>query len=353
MHDNAKDATFSQSLSPLSSNSPFFPDLDPADGLSMFDSSFAALDSSSLLSMSSEGFKTSHSTTDSLSLPLVPTQNLLSHPNNYLDQIQTYPAGDYPGNRANLSLQSCENFLTASSDTGPDAEGPALASRASSFPTLQLAPQQGAAPIGTGYQHFDSLETALRLMQQLSCGEDDLSNVNLTTVHDHQATELPQLLIVIDKNKKAMESVRSTLQTTCSHDGYLLVVVCLVVSKVLSTYATAVRISCAHENDRRRTNTSAPSSSDKKEPIAAQRVLDELYQVQASMDQLGAKMQLWAKRNGTSANETFLIGNDTSLTTLAGFPFSATVLNQLYTEVRKRLSTLSLGLIDELKRYWT
>ncbi|KAL8768983.1 MAG: hypothetical protein Q9209_004900 [Squamulea sp. 1 TL-2023] len=321
----------------------------------MFDSPFGALDISTNLTPTSDGFKASNMMTDSLSLSNPSSQNLLTHPSICPDHIQGYAPGLCALNEADLSIQSCESFLSACSEAGPVGDEFGLVSPMDCFPTLELSPQLGAARDLTGSQQPDSLETALRLMRQLSCGEDHLLRSNLsTTGHDHQVTELPQLQIVIDKNKKAMEAVRSTLQTTCSQDGYLLVVVCLVVSKVLSTYASTVRISSTRESDRQRSTASGSStSSGNKDPIAAQRVLDELYQVQASMDQLGAKMQLWAKRNRTSGSEAFPIGNDTSQPTLAGFPFSATVLNQLYTEVRKRLSTLSLELIDELKRYWT
>ncbi|KAL8735657.1 MAG: hypothetical protein Q9166_000826 [cf. Caloplaca sp. 2 TL-2023] len=356
INDNVKDATSGQTITPLSSTSPFFPELDTAAGLSLFDSSFGVLDASTNTAANSDGFEASHMTADSLSLPMTPSQNLLSHPNICPDHTQSYAAGNCALNEANnISFQSCESFLSASIETDPDGGEIGLASAKCSFPTAQLSPQLGAARNVTGSQQSDSLETALRLMRQLSCGEDHLLLASLTTTgHDQQATELPQLQIVIDKNKKATEAVRSTLQTTGSQDGYLLVVVCLVVSKVLSTYASAVRLSRAREHDGGRSSTSASSTlSENKDPIAAQRVLDELYQVQASMDQLGGKMQLWAKRNRTSGSEAFPIGNDASHTTQAGFPFSATVLNQLYTEVRKRLSTLSLELIDELKRYWT
>ncbi|KAI4156895.1 MAG: hypothetical protein L6R39_000941 [Caloplaca ligustica] len=292
----------------------------------------------------------SHITTDPFPLPVTSSQNILSHPNITSDHAQSYAAGNSASNESNVTFHSFESFLSASSETGPDGEIFGLASLTRSFPTVQLSPQLEAARNVNGSQQPDSLEIALRLMRQLSCGEDHPLPASLTTTgHDLQATELPQLQTVIDKNKMAMEAVRSTLQTTCTPDGYLLVVVCLVVSKVLSTYA-----SCARGNDGRRSTACGSSKlPENKDPIVAQRVLDELYQVQASMDQLGAKMQLWAKRNQTSGSEAFPIGIETSQTTLAGCPFSAAVLNQLYTEVRKRLSTLSLEVIDELKRYWT
>ncbi|KAL8859863.1 MAG: hypothetical protein Q9178_003696 [Gyalolechia marmorata] len=340
-------------MTPLSSTSSFFPELDTAAELSLFDSSFGTFDASTILSASSDGFEATHTTANALSMPVIPSQTPLQNPQIGPDHTQSHAGGNSALDQANLFFQSSENFLSAPTETGLSGEEFGLMSPTSSFPTLQLSPQTGTAV--SGLQEPDSLETALRLMRQLSCGEDHVLLASLTTTsHDYQMIDLPQLPIVIDKNKKAMEAVRSTLQTTGSQGGYLLVVVCLVVSKVLSTYESAVRVSWARENDERRSSASAPSTlSENKDPIAAQRVLDELYQVQASMDQLGAKMQLWAKRNRTSSSDAFPIGNDTSHTTMVGFPFSATVMNQLYTEVRKRLSTLSLELIDDLKRYWT
>lgn len=353
INENGEDPTSSQAVTPMSSISPFFPELD-----TLFDSSLGALGASTNLQMGFDGFKAPPSTTDFSSLEVTPEQNLLNHPNTCTDHTQRYAVGSCALHKANLPFQPCEGFLSGANKTGLDGGEFGLASPTCSFPTVQLAPQLGAVRNVIGSQQPDSLETALRLMRQLSCGEDHSSLTSLTTTgHDHRTTEPPQLQTVIDKNKKAMEAVRSTLQTmqiTYAQDGYILVVVCLIVSKVLSKYASAVRGSCGHENNGRGSGASAPSTiSENKDSIAPQRVLDELYQVQASMDQLGAKMQLWAKRNRTSGSEAFPIGNDTNHTTMAGFPFSATVLNQLYTELRKRLSVLSLEIIDELKLYWT
>ena len=356
--DNREDATSSQTVTPMSSTSPFFPELDPTAGLSLFDSSLGTLNANADLFTSFDSFKAPPSTTNSISLPVNPYQNLLGYPSTCPDNNQSYAVDSCAIDEANDSFQSCEGFLSASREMGPNDEESGLASPlTSSFPTVQPSPLLGVAGNTTDSQQSDSLEAALRLMQQLSCGEDHLLRASLTANgHNHQAAKPLQLQMLIDKNKKAMEAVRSTLQTTCSQDGYLLVVVCLVVSKVVSTYASAVRIPCARESDRRRPSASASSStlSEKnKNPIAAPQVLDELYRVQASIDQLGAKMQLWAKRNLASGSEAFPIGNNISHTTTpVGFPFSATVLTQLYTGLRKRLSTLSLELIDELKRYW-
>lgn len=111
-NDNFKDATSSQTITPSSSTPPLFPDLDTAAGLSMFDSSFGVFDASTSLSTSSDGFEASHITAESLSLPVTPFQNLLSHP----DYNQSYTTGNCTLNEANVAFQSFENFLSASGE---------------------------------------------------------------------------------------------------------------------------------------------------------------------------------------------------------------------------------------------
>ncbi|KAL8872559.1 MAG: hypothetical protein Q9174_001827 [Haloplaca sp. 1 TL-2023] len=325
--DGAKDATSSQD----SSTSPFFPELDTVAEMSFSDPSFGTIDSNLGFSMNSDSFKASQSSSDSQSLPVVPPQNLLSHPNLDADHIQNYPAVGCSPNDGDVSFQSFERFLSAFSEPGSDSEQFGLTSPVSSFSNALLAPQIGAAWHGTAAQRPDSLETALQLMQQLSSGEDHLTGASLSTTGCDSQTEALQLPAMIERNKKAMEAVRNTLQTTVSHDGYLLVVVCLVVSKVLTTYEATVSMSSAPDSDGWGSSVNASSAApEKKDPLVAQRVLDELYQVQASMDQLGHRMQLWAKHNQTSGTEAFPIGNDTSPATLAGFPFSVNPQSTIY-----------------------
>lgn len=326
--------------------SSFSPNLDPAAGAagpSVFDSSFGALNQNTTPPTTPDGFTPSHTPTDSLSMPV------MRHPDLRPEHTRSFPAGNYTLTDPNAIFQSYQHHLSASGEMGFERNEHGLASLTSFFPTVN-----GSLGAAGSQQQPDTLETALRLMQQLSTGEDHPAPTSPTTTgHNFQETQPTQLQMVMDRNKMAIEAVQSTLQITRSEDGYFLVMVCLVVSKVLTTYASAVRISRASETERRRSSAFASSTlRESKDAIAVQRVLDALYQVQACMDQLGAKMQLWATRYGTSGSDTFPVGNDTSHTTLVGFPFSATVLNYLYTEVRKRLSTLSLGLIDELKQYW-
>ncbi|KAF2878492.1 hypothetical protein BDV95DRAFT_589419 [Massariosphaeria phaeospora] len=330
---------------PLSLASPCSPQLDPVTDISMLDSQFSALDTSTPLYSGLEDFLSTLPTTSSF-------DNLPNHLTSPDYTNESYVAGNYALNPADIPFPTNGDSLFTSKDMGIESLDFDLASLASAFPTAQQ-PNEPQTPATS--PHSNNLELALRLMAQLSSREDDPS------LTPSLATPTSELQTVINKNKQVMETVNTLLQSPCSPDGYCLVVVCLVVSKVLSTYAAAAHGLCARETTKRRLSISASSSNlsawsaagepqaDRTDPMAAQRVLDELYRVQASVDQLGAKMQLCTKRNRTFGGETFGIDSEATLT---AFPFSATVLDQLYAELRKRLSTLSLELIDELKRYW-
>ena len=79
------------------------------------------------------------------------------------------------------------------------------------------------------------------------------------------------------------------------------------------------------------------SRTDGSRPQRVQMVLGELYHVQSLMDTFSARIDTCVARNHKS---------------LTWSPFSVAVLNSLDTELRKRLSTLSLELIDRLKQHW-
>jgi hypothetical protein len=293
--------------------------------------------------------------------------------------------------------QSGENFLSEFSsemETDSLVYEPADFSHArSSFPTTPQLSQLSDITTQSLSCRFlqpesDSLKTALRLMWQLSSRRESPlqnSSLNLTTTtghghgNEHERQEsplLPPLQAVIDKNREVIEAIGEMLQLPCSQDGYFLIVVSLIVSLVLSGYANIARggSSSTLKNDTMQSSStsststsshrsSASSSTDripsgaalKREeidPKTTQRVLNELYQVQGLIDMIGAKMQQCAKRNRAFGGEAYSLDNNNDATSLTTFPFSATVLNQLDAELRKRLSTLSLELIDELRQYW-
>lgn len=203
--------------------------------------------------------------------------------------------------------------------------------------------------------------------------------LGLTTV-ELQATQPSQFQQLLDENKLVVQTVNGMLQSTDSADGYCLVIICLVISKVLSAYATAAQTLCGGGCDSHKqmldlsSASLVPSSSslssalppwadaaDRSIPTTlpqtqergakdVQQLLDELYQLRISVDRLGAKMQVCATRNWMSSSRSPPILHDL---TLSAFPFSQTILNHMFTELRKNLSTISLELVNELKHFWS
>ncbi|RYP66988.1 hypothetical protein DL771_007484 [Monosporascus sp. 5C6A] len=353
-------ATPGQTITPPLSTSPYSPgEVKTATGVPFLDSPFTTLDTSL------DDFIASLPTPPSLSLPATPNQNGRNQPNVSPEYTQEgYPASSCPLNPADIPLPSYEDPLYASNETTLDPLEYGLDALACSFQTTQLS-QLGATPsLNGGSEQPDCLKTALRLMGDLSCRESPLSASPTPTGYEHQAAPLQT---IIEKNREAIETISAMLQFACSQDGYFLVVVSLVISKVLSGYAAAARVPSTVENDKQSLSTPVSASSsrwptitaeriptpplktEEIDPMTAQRVLNELYRVQGLIDQLASKVQLCARRNNSFSSEDSLLDNDTTPTS---FPFSATVLSQLTSELRKRLSALSLELIDGLRQYW-
>jgi hypothetical protein len=359
-----------QTMTPMSSGSPPSPKLEPSSGVPFLDSTFGTLDTSTTLDRSLDEFIATLPMTPSFSLPVTSEQALLSQPAISQDCTHhNYARGDCALNQPDIPLPSCEDPITGSNEACHDSLESGLAALTCSFTAAHLSHGLDEPICFDESRKSDSLRIALQLMGELSCRDTSPLSANLASAtYDHQARRLSQLQAVINKNKKVIETVSNMLQSTSSQDGYFLVVICMIVSKVLSTYADAAQGLRAHDEDGGRltpvsppnrpgwsaTTTEqpapSPSTADQKDPVAAQRVLDELYLVQASVDRLGEKLQLCAKQWQSFGNDTFPIDIEASLT---AFPFSATLLDQLYTELRKHLSTLSLELIDGLKQYWT
>lgn len=205
-------------------------------------------------------------------------------------------------------------------------------------------------PPTTDVDDTGCLGTALGLMNQLSC-ENDLHQSSpfshdSGSSYDPSCTRHSQRLDqVITDNKNAIHTIGCLLQTEDIKDGYCLVIISLVVSKILSRYAAAAQ--GGGENMRKDEDmtmfggglASARSSfrPDDLDPQTVQRVLAELYQVQDLVDKFSARLQASVAKSNAA---------------LTWSPFSSTMLNQLDVELRKRLSNLSLELIDGLRQYW-
>ncbi|RYP76882.1 hypothetical protein DL769_003537 [Monosporascus sp. CRB-8-3] len=299
--------------------------------------------------------------------------NMLSPPDVSTEYAHgSLPASSYAPNQADLAFQSCEGSMSACDHTALDGSETSIEALVCSIPSDPPSQKQGNLQSQGESRQPDDLRMALQLLGQLTSREDTPVSASLTTTDfEFRPSQLPPFRIVIEKNKMVMDTVNNMLQSAGSEDGYFLVVMCLVVSKVLSAYAAAAQALCARESDKQG-RSGLPSSSSSstlsswstaanepvpgarltmkgRDPKAVQRLLDELYQVRSSVDQLGDKMQACAKRNWMFGSESPPMNHDFPL---PAFPFSATILNQLYTELRKHCSTVSLELVSELKQFW-
>lgn len=236
---------------------------------------------------------------------------------------------------------------------------------ASSLPYEQLYQELGNSQIHALSQQQEGMKRALQLMGHLCYPEDSSAYTRLSpSEYELWANTL------VERCRKVTGIVSDMLKCHKSEDGYFLAVVCLVMSKVLDAYVKASQalsargskgqsVSLLSESSTLSSLSAAASeSSDSStsptaregDPKAFQQLLDELYQVRASMDLLGAKItSMPLKRDCIFGNDLDPSYYDTLASTL---PFSAEILNRLYNEQRRRLKTISLRLINNLKAFW-
>ncbi|KIM94478.1 hypothetical protein OIDMADRAFT_76913, partial [Oidiodendron maius Zn] len=177
----------------------------------------------------------------------------------------------------------------------------------------------------------------------------------------HDSCQFPTIQTVITGNKESIETISNILQCPCSQDGYLLAILSLVVFKILGWYAAAARETRktpgweeSQSSERDQPEPRRPSSchseqvfqfpaildnyspgSEDQGCIAAQLVLGELHHVQRLVAQLSSRLKVVGSQSVHEDNITS--------------PFSAAVLDQLAADLRKRLRTLSLEIVDTLR----
>lgn len=215
---------------------------------------------------------------------------------------------------------------------------------------------------------------ALGLMKQLFPSPSTACTNSATPGLD-KSTTLPTIQAVIAKNERTIEAVSTMLQCSCSEDGYLLAIMSLIIFKVLGWYAAAARQtpSVGDGNDRVQSPRSFSSGylSHSEQVIlgspvvgsyrldgedltrmAAQLVLSELHRVQRLVNQLSTKLKMQAAKNGGMVNTPISSASENaenaeSETTSS---LSAVMLDQLEVDLRKRLRSLSLEIVEGLRR---
>lgn len=209
-----------------------------------------------------------------------------------------------------------------------------------------------------------------------ACGQLDRGRA------DAPGSPFPAIRTVIAENERMVEAMDNILQCPCSHDGYLLALLSLVVFKLLDRYATAARaarLDRSYNHNHNNHNVSHPSSypARKRSPtggvgvdvdvdgedsarVAAQMVLSELHHAQRLVNQLSARFKgpQVARAGGTRVEDGASSGGGitgAAVGTLydgerSSWPFSTAVLDQLEADLRRRLRTVSSKLVDMLRR---
>ncbi len=243
----------------------------------------------------------------------------------------------------------------------------------------QLSPPISHASTNSDAQHFQAfcsesscrcMIRALDLMKQL-LPNDLTACARLRTQGNEKAA--PTIHTLVAENEQTIEAVNKMLQCSCSQDGYLLAIMSLIVFKVLGWYAAAAR-DTPEINEGQNPRKSSPDQrrlssrhsehvlqpptvvgcyrddGEDQRRMAAQLVLSELHRVQWLVNQLSQRLQAHRMSNGAVDTPNSAAGGqgtlpDPELTS----PFSSPMLDQLETDLRKRLRALSLDVVDMLR----
>ncbi|BDD63699.1 hypothetical protein MAP00_008564 [Monascus purpureus] len=181
--------------------------------------------------------------------------------------------------------------------------------------------------------------------------------------------QFPTIHSVIVENEQIIAVLNTMLQCPCSQDGYLLAIISLIVFKMMGWYAAAARETpLSHSNFNSSRGGSAKSHLDYGQRphseqvfklqssvdgeyegrMAAQLVLSELHRVQQLINVLSQRLkahglQTSGVESPSSPDCFYFLNQDSSA-------FPVTMLGQLEVDLRKRLQTLSVEIVDILRR---
>ena len=183
---------------------------------------------------------------------------------------------------------------------------------------------------------------------------------------------------LVAENERVVVAMDSVLQCYCSKDIYLLTVLSLVVFKVLDRYAAAGEAaltvmtmttmadryyqssSSSYHFQTRSPSPGAGSSSlciesEDTGRVVAQMVLSELHKAQRLMNQLMMQFQAQSLGAGMAIEAGDATNRPAMKDTLCGredssIPFSTAMLAQLEADLRRRLRTVSLKIVDTIRQ---
>ncbi|KAA8575254.1 hypothetical protein EYC84_004438 [Monilinia fructicola] len=183
---------------------------------------------------------------------------------------------------------------------------------------------------------------------------------------------VPSAQNVVSENKQTIETLTPMLQCSCGEDGYLLMVLSMIVFRILGRYAAAAlqppmeggekidrssMNSSTKEYKRRLSNIDTDGEESRR--MAAQLILRELHRVLRLINELSLRLQAHGRGSTRNDNEGIsvekIFGWESQTPTLSDHltkaaPFSAARFAQLEVDMRKCLNTLSSEIINMLQQ---
>lgn len=216
------------------------------------------------------------------------------------------------------------------------------------------------------------LNTALEFLTQLS---PNASTACTFPGSQQKDGHIANIDTVISENKRILEALGNMLGCECSNDDYLIALICFILLKVIAWYDAAARRSMSSDNHVATKGSSAENriSSAHSEQVqqnpgkfgnrqldgtsqtrmAAQQTLSELHRVQRLANHLSKHLEASRKSrrsrsNSTSSSATSSI--DDLANAAYGSPLPNPIVDQLESDVRRRLRTVSCEIIDTLRK---
>jgi hypothetical protein len=252
--------------------------------------------------------------------------------------------------------KSLSNGFTGFDDSVSELLGLSMSTSAPKMSTSPSLDMHGYTDFRTAETPCSCLVVALGLMKGLFPLPSN-GCMSRATRGVGKSSQVPTVQAVIAQNETTIESVGTMLKCSCSQDGYLLSVMALIIFKVLGWYEAVARKSPGHSRQTSPFEQVLQSpgvvgnyclEGDDSPRMAAQLVLSELHRVRRLVDQLSSKLRLQAAKNKLEAEteppDSCALDNDMHL------PLSSVMYDQLDTDLRKRLKTLSWEMINRLRR---
>jgi hypothetical protein len=207
------------------------------------------------------------------------------------------------------------------------------------------------------------LRQALNLLAQHSIPTRPQSSVQPSVPEPQSRYELPEFDRLVELNEQTIDEVDNILKCSCACDGYLLVILSMVVFAVLSWY-TAAACSMIYADQsaqqlapvlRQRPESSSAQSgfdceAEDQNRLDAQTILAKLHGVQRVATMLSNRVQSYSEDptirdvSGETATQ--------KLDWLMRSPFSITLLKAMESDMRRRLRELSRAIVLRLRQDW-